>query len=72
MNAVVVPQQGQLVEAGRVTAEAPARLTTTLYDVIAVLQSVAEPDEDGPVVAVVEHWLRTRRITRVGGATVAA
>jgi hypothetical protein len=37
-----------------------------------VLQSVAEPDEDGPVVAVVEHWLRTRRITRVGGATVAA
>ena len=72
MNAVVAPQQGQIVEAGQMTTEAPARLTTTLYDVIAALQSVVEPDEDGLVVAVVEHWLRTRRITRVGGATVAA
>ena len=71
MNAVA-PQQGQIVEAGQMTTEAQARLTTTLYDVIATLQSVVEPDEDGLVVAVVEHWLRTRRITRVGGATVAA
>jgi hypothetical protein len=72
MNAVVTPQQGQIVEAGQTAAEAPARLTTTLYDVIAALQSVVEPDEDGIVIAVVGHWLRTRRITRVGGATVAA
>jgi hypothetical protein len=72
MNAVVTPQQGQGVEAGQMTAEAPARLTTTLYDVIAALQSVVEPDEDGLVVAVVGYWLRTRRITRVGDATVAA
>jgi hypothetical protein len=72
MNAVVTPQRGQRVEAGQMTAEAPARLTTTLYDVIAALQSVVEPDEDGLVVAVVGHWLRSRRITRVGDATVAA
>ena len=72
MNAVATPQQGQIIEAGQMTAEAPVCLTTTLYDVIAALQSVVEPDEDGLVVAVVEHWLRTGRITRVGDATVAA
>jgi hypothetical protein len=72
MNAVVKPQQGQIVEAGQMTAEIPAHLTTTLYDVIAALQSVVETDEDGLVVAVVGHWLRTGRITYVGDATVAA
>jgi hypothetical protein len=54
------------------TAEAPARLTTTLYDVIAALQSVVGPDEDGLVVAITADWLRRGRITRIGGATVAA
>ena len=72
MNAVVTPQQEQVVGAGQTAAEAPARLTTTLYDVIAALQSVVEPDEDGLVVAVVGHWIRSRHITRVGGETVAA
>lgn len=72
MNAVVKPQQGQIVEAGQMTVEVPARMTTTLYDVIAALQSVVEPDEDGLVVAVVGHWLRTGRITCVGDAPVAA
>lgn len=72
MNAVVTPEQGQGEEAGRMAAEAPARLTTTLYDVVAALQSVAAPDEDGLVVAVVADWLRSGRMTRVGGATVAA
>jgi hypothetical protein len=72
MNAVVTPQQGQVLEAGQMTAEAPARLATTLYDVIAALQSVVGPDEDGLVVAITADWLRRGRITRIGGATVAA
>jgi hypothetical protein len=72
MNAVVTHQQGQGVEAGQRAAEAPTRLTTTLYDVITALQSVVEPDEDGLVVAITADWLRSGRITRVGGATVAA
>lgn len=72
MCAKVAPQQGQMVGSGRMTAEAPARLTTTLYDMIAALQSVVGPDEDGLVTAIVGHWSRTGRITRVGGATVAA
>jgi hypothetical protein len=72
MNAVVTPQQGQVLEAGQMTAETPARLTTTLYDVMATLQSIVEPDEDGLVVAITVDWLRTGRITWVGDATVAA
>jgi hypothetical protein len=32
MNAVVTPQQGQVLEAGQMTAEAPARLTTPHSD----------------------------------------
>ncbi len=72
MNAVVTPQQGQVLEAGQMTAETPARLATTLYDVMAALQSIVEPDEDGLVVAITADWLRTGRITWVGDATVAA
>jgi hypothetical protein len=72
MNAVVTPHQAPTVEAGQIVAAGSARLTTTLYDVIAALQSVVETDEDGLVVAVVGHWLRTGRITYVGDATVAA
>jgi hypothetical protein len=72
MNAVVTPHQTPTVEAGQIAAAGSARLTTTLYDVIAALQTVTDPEEDDLVVAVVGHWLRTRRITFVGDATVAA
>ena len=47
------------------TAEEPARLTTTLYDVITTLQTVAEPDAGDLVVPVVTHWLRSRRLMRL-------
>lgn len=46
-------------------AEEPARLTTTLYDVITTLQTVAEPDADDLVVPIAMHWLRSRRLTRM-------
>jgi hypothetical protein len=43
-----------------------------LYDVLAALQSVVEPQADDLVVAIVERWLRTGRITFTHDATVAA
>jgi hypothetical protein len=72
MNPVVTPRQGQRVEAGLTAAEAPTCLTTTLYDVIAALQTVVKPDEDDLVVAVMVHWLRSRLITFVRDMTMAA
>ncbi len=72
MNAVATPHRGQTVEEELTAAETSARLTTSLYDVIATLQTVVEPDEDDLVVAVVVHWLCTKRLAAVGDATVAA
>jgi len=72
MNAVAIPHQGQTVEGGPMAADTSARLTTTLYEVIATLQTVVEPDEDNLAVAVVVHWLCTKRLAAVGDATVAA
>jgi hypothetical protein len=72
MNPVVTPYKVQTVEAGLTAAEAPAHLRTTLYDVMSALQTVVEPDEDDLVVAVMVHWLRSRRITFVRDVTVAA
>jgi hypothetical protein len=54
-------QEGSL---GLLTADEPARVTTTLYDVITALQTVAEPDvDDLVVVSVVMRWLRSGRLT---------
>lgn len=72
MNSVVTPFWGETVEMGALAAEAPPRLPTTLYDVMATLQTVVEPGEDDLVVAVVVHWLRTGRIAFVGDVTAAA
>jgi hypothetical protein len=44
---------------------APAAITTTLYDLIAALQEVAEPGEDELVVATVVSMMRAGRIRRV-------
>ena len=41
----------------------PATITTTLYDLIAAIQDVVQPDEDALVVATMVHLLCTRRIT---------
>jgi hypothetical protein len=37
-------------------------MTTTLFDLIAALQVVVEPEEDAWVVATVVRWLRSGRI----------
>jgi hypothetical protein len=54
------------------TAETPTRVTTTLYDVMAALQSVVEPEEDAVVVAIVAAWLRSGRLRLPEDATIAA
>jgi hypothetical protein len=41
----------------------PARLCTTLYDLITALQASVAPDEDALVVATVAHLLRSGRLT---------
>jgi hypothetical protein len=56
----------------RRTAVAPTRVTTTLYDVMAALQSVVEPEEDEVVVAIVAAWLRSGRLRVPEDATIAA
>jgi hypothetical protein len=43
--------------------EAPSRVTTTLYDVIADLQTAVGPEEDALVVAIVADWLRSGRLS---------
>ena len=56
----------------RSTTVAPTRVTTTLYDVIAALQTVVEPEEDDVVVAIVADWLRSGRLRFPEDATIAA
>ena len=56
----------------RSTAVAPTRVTTTLYDVIAALQTVVEPEEDDVVVAIVAAWLRSGRLRVPEDAPIAA
>ena len=46
----------------------PARLTTTLYDLIAAIQDGLSPDDDALVVATVVHLLRSGRLTWRGQA----
>ena len=56
----------------RRTAITPTRVTTTLYDVMAALQSVVEPEEDEVVVAIVADWFRSGRLRFPEDATIAA
>ena len=66
-----MPTMGDLSEAEvrtatrRVVAEAkaPASITTTLYDLIAAIQTMVRPEHDDLVVATIVHLLRTGQIT---------
>ena len=51
---------------------APTRVTTTLYDVMAALQTVVEPEDDALVVAIVAAWLCSGRLRVLEDATIAA
>jgi hypothetical protein len=56
----------------RSLAEAPTRITTTLYDVLAALQTIVAPEEDDVIVALVAAWLRTGRLRLPEDVTIAA
>lgn len=47
---------------GITTREEPPRITTTLYDVIAALQTVVAPENDALIVTIVAEWLRSGRL----------
>jgi hypothetical protein len=44
------------------TREELPRITTTLYDVIATLQTMVAPEDDALVVTIVAEWLRSGRL----------
>jgi len=57
---------------GRSPEAASTRVTTTLYDVLAALQTVVEPEEDDVVVAIVAAWLRSGCLRFRDDVTIAA
>ena len=57
---------------GERTGAAPAAVTTTLYDVMAALQTAVGPEDDAVIVAVVTSWLQSGRLRFVQDGTVAA
>jgi hypothetical protein len=72
MSRVEVSPTPQTVPLGSHTDEAPPRVPTTLYEVIAALQDVVEPDEDHLIGAIVVDWLRSGRLRWPANVTIAA
>jgi hypothetical protein len=72
MHPIMTPRHGQRGPVSQSATVRPGKVQTTLYDVMAALQSVTEPTEDAVVIAVMMHWLRSGRLTRQSQATVAA
>ena len=62
MHTVVDPSEAE--------SETPATITTTLYDLLAAVQSVVGPDDDALAVAAVLHMLRSGRVTWRGDIVV--
>jgi hypothetical protein len=69
MPAVLEHDTTLSLEHGVALEHTPARITTTLYDLLAGLQDVAPADDDTQVVATVVHWMRTGRLTWVHALT---
>jgi hypothetical protein len=63
MATVMERGEGTPMTTVRPAAATPARLTTTLYDLMAMVQDVVGPDNDALVVATVGHILRSGRLT---------
>ena len=69
MNAVIDAVEQATLGTDIATPGAPAYITTTLYELMAALQTVGEPDEDELLVAIVDFWVHTGRITFCRGST---
>jgi hypothetical protein len=61
-----------LVGRGRPGAARPLRRPITLYDLIATIQDVVGPEDDGLVVVTVSHLLRSGRVMSSGPEPVVA
>jgi hypothetical protein len=62
MQTVMMPNEVEEVGTGTPAEATPVRRTTTLYALIAALQDLVDPEDDGLVVATVVHLLRSRRL----------
>ena len=63
MATVIAPCEVATVTPGKKSQATPARLTTTLYDLMAAIQDVVDPKDDALVVATMMHLLRSGRLT---------
>jgi hypothetical protein len=63
MSTVIVPGEVATRAAGKRSEAPTARLTTTLYDLIAALQDVVGAEDDMFVVITVVHLLQSGRLT---------
>jgi hypothetical protein len=61
MQTVMMPTAVEEVGTGALAEATPVR-RTTLYALIAALQDMLDPEDDGRVVATVVHLLRSRRL----------
>jgi hypothetical protein len=53
----------------RSATDTTAGFTTTLYDLVAALQEVVEPENDMCIIATIAYWLQSQRITFLGNTT---
>ena len=66
MQTVMDPGEVLLVATRGTGAATPLRLTTTLYELMAMLQAVVALADDVLVVATVAHLLRSKRLIWLG------
>ena len=69
MPTVIGRGTGTTIRRGRPGATRPSHLPITLYDLIAAIQDVMGPEDDEVVVATVQHFLRSGRLTGRGART---
>ncbi len=68
MAHVMASREGTTVATDGVVVHRSVRLTTTLYELLAALQEVVDPEDDALVVATVQHLLQSGRLTWLGEA----
>ena len=63
---VMASREGTTMATDGVVAQRPARVTTTLYELLTAIQDVVGPEDDALVVATVRHLLQSGRLTWLG------
>ncbi len=68
MTYVMDCSDGATVTTDEIMVQRPARLTTTLYELLTAIQDVVGPADDALVVATVQHLVQSGRLTWLGDA----